>query len=338
MFVRNATTCRPVLARGYVTETLAVAAIVVETAYAIGPSGALTRLEAPRERAPSDPPDITDQPLWKGVSVTAAGEVHGPASPPFVRSVSLSVGSETRRLSVFGPRRFRPRAGGGLSPSDPERFDRVPLSFQQAFGGAYDLPPGIEPGTNLPHPGGRVIFALNERGTGFHPSEQAAAGQPLPAIEDPAQLIEQWSDRPEPAGFSPCPELVALRLPRTPIPLRLDLAPAEQIRAIRSEADKGALLSGLRMIHHAPPALIFPSIAPGTAIELHGVGRRSLRIAAPPSPLRVQTRPPQPERAVEASLRSLHLDAGAEILLAVHAHAFRYEGKAAPRWIHVEAA
>ena len=56
--------------------------------------------QAPPEPAPTDPPDLSRPVLVRGCSVTAAGTVFGPSSPPFVKGVTFRIGAESRRLAV----------------------------------------------------------------------------------------------------------------------------------------------------------------------------------------------------------------------------------------------
>ena len=148
MFIRNKTRNRVGLARTVVNDELSAASAVVFSRYRIE-SDRLVWLEEPPVRSPASPPDPLAFPLWKGVSVTAIGQVVGPPRAPFIRQVNISVGDEVRRLAVFGGRRWRKTLGGDLVASDPEPFDTLPLVFTRAFGGFYNMTPGLFPGTNL---------------------------------------------------------------------------------------------------------------------------------------------------------------------------------------------
>src|SRR5580704_1321548 len=126
MFVRNRSQLPVVLARGQVTDEVAIASVNLESAYQPR-SGRLEQAVLPAERGDRDPPDIVRLPLWRGVSLTVAGTVHGPGRAPHVRYVSITAGAGQHRLAVFGPRRWR-RAHplGALEPTDPEPFDALP--------------------------------------------------------------------------------------------------------------------------------------------------------------------------------------------------------------------
>lgn len=54
----------------------------------------------------------------------------GPGSKTLALEVSVSVAGVSKRLHVFGPRRWQ-----GLRASEPEPFERVPLDWQHTYGG-----------------------------------------------------------------------------------------------------------------------------------------------------------------------------------------------------------
>lgn len=81
----------------------------------------------------------------------------------------------------------------GLRPSDPTPFSSMPLRYERSFGGAVPFGDGETP-TNEPR---------NPVGCGLYDKAALARDQPLPNIEDPGCLIEDWSDRPSPTGVGP---------------------------------------------------------------------------------------------------------------------------------------
>jgi hypothetical protein len=339
MFVRNRTRYKASLTHGNVSDAMAIATIVVEAALRVGDRGALT-LDREREPAPTDPPDTSRHALWNEVSVTVSGTVYGPARAPFITPVSLRVGDELRRVVVFGDRRWERSLGGALEASDPAPFESIPLGFNLAFGGKYQVPPGPHPLTGLPHPGGEAAYPQNPDGRGFYGDAESAEGSPLPNIELPDQLLKQWDDRAEPAGFSPCPTLIALRFSEDFIWRATGLRPGSP------PPESPILLAGyapvamLRAIHHAPGRLIFPSIAPGIPIEVTGVGRRPLRFAIPDVPAEVvtasgdkptsRTGPP-----LRHELRSVHIDADGGHVLLAYGYTTTYRRDFAPEWLRV---
>lgn len=316
MFVTNRSPYRVVLARAALSKTEGCAAIVVESYYRVGTDGLVPLPASAREPRPTDPPDVTGHPVWWGVSITAAARVAPPERTSRWR-VSLAVGQQAQELAIFGPRRWV-RRGRELVPSDPGSFEPLELSYRQSFGGTYEMPPGLFPGTDLPHPGGTIAYALNPTGMGFFGEARAAEGQPLPRIERADQPIQRWEDRPRPGGLSPCPELMALRVQ----PPALAEPPAD------FEPDLGRML---RLLHHAEGELIFRDIPQGTMIELAGASGDPIRFIAPSSPVDVELL--KAERGPAGALRALHIDANDRIVCAVHHHPFATRNR--PRRITV---
>lgn len=126
--------------------------------------------------------------------VLVLGRAIAPA-PAYSMDVSICVGSVARRLRVFGNRQWV-RTEQGWAISTPEPFERMPLRWELAFGGAAPAAEGQAPEHEPRNPLGRGFVGSWE--TDF-------AGRPLPNIEDPAQLIASPADRPQPAGCAPIP-------------------------------------------------------------------------------------------------------------------------------------
>lgn len=341
MFIRNPTAHQAVLVHGDVSEELSVATVVLRSVYKLDDRGGL-QLNPEREAREADPPSTARYALWHEVSVTASGTVYGPGKAPYIVPVSLRVGDTQRRLAVFGDRHWERALGGDLVSSDPAPFEAMPMSFERAFGGSVELAPGPDRVTGLPHPGGRLAFTKNPRGQGFYLDEAAALGAPLPNIEAPEQPMLKWNDQPEPAGFSPCPELVALRLSDDFLKQFGDLGGERPSSSPWPPAAFWPVFPviGLRTIHHAHGRLIFPSIAPGTRIELLGMGRKAMQLELPAPPAKVITASSKKTdsktgeiRRVE--LRSVHLDADDQHVLVEHGYTMTYRRAFAPEWLHV---
>lgn len=321
MFVQNNSACPVRLARAHVSDALHVAAVTLRAEYRISESG-LVPWEGPRTPLDTDPPkSVAEEPLWEGTSVTAAGSVLGRLQAPAVARVDLHVGIETRTLLVFGERRWL-RNAGKLARGVPAPFEEVPLSWSLAFGGSYELAPGLDPVSRRPHPGGRVPHPLNPGGMGFYKDERAAEGQPLPAIEWREGGITTWSDQPRPAGLAPCPDLVGLRAPTAP--------------PVESGDPEWHLRTVLRSLHHAPGELVFADLPPGTPIRLAGVGASPVSFEIPPSPVRVATVRGKSTEAAGFRVRSVHVSRGDGAVLVDYAHAFELPVGGAPSWIRVE--
>lgn len=111
---------------------------------------------------------------------------------PFV-DVSFHLGGLNKTVRVFGDRHWEKRLGVA-SISKPKPFDKVPLTYERAFGG-----------TDISHtnPQFHENVPTNPVGAGFRAkhSTSPVEGLKLPNIEDPKALISSLDDHPEPAGF-----------------------------------------------------------------------------------------------------------------------------------------
>lgn len=124
--------------------------------------------------------------------------LHGHAYAPAGRvnrrvDVTMRIGNMTKTLRVIGDRVWDK---GFLGPvlSDPELFQKMPISYERAFGGT-DLR-SDDPKTHGWEP-------RNPVGLGFATARRHVIGQPAANVEDPRALISSWKNRPRPAGFGP---------------------------------------------------------------------------------------------------------------------------------------
>ncbi|HWN97488.1 MAG TPA: DUF2169 domain-containing protein [Methylomirabilota bacterium] len=106
--------------------------------------------------------------------------------------VLVRVGPLRKHLRVFGNRQY----GGMLgfsTISEPEAFDRIPLIYENAFGGKD---------TSAKDPKRHEQEARNPVGRGFvaKHSELKVAGMALPNIEDPEQALSRPGKRVTPQG------------------------------------------------------------------------------------------------------------------------------------------
>ncbi|MCI0379996.1 MAG: DUF2169 domain-containing protein [Gemmataceae bacterium] len=119
------------------------------------------------------------------------GSARAPQGKP-VREldVSFAVGPVKRTVRVFGKRRWQ---AGVLktSATDPEEFSVMPLTFENAFGGknGNDWEPR--------NPVGRGIRSTSKK---EEDAGKAASDWLLPHLEDPANPIRSWRDKPAPAA------------------------------------------------------------------------------------------------------------------------------------------
>ena len=124
--------------------------------------------------------------------VLLMGHAYAPRDNIRLAEASLRLGSISKTLHVFGNRQWQNTARG-WEASTPEVWQRMPLRWELAFGGVApqtdDQPPIFEPS----NPIGRGFLGRHDK---------TWAGSPLPNIENPAQLIKQPSDKPQPACFA----------------------------------------------------------------------------------------------------------------------------------------
>jgi hypothetical protein len=104
--------------------------------------------------------------------------------------VSLSVGKVNKTVRVIGDRQWQ---DGRMTPPAP--FTTMAMVYEKAYGGVH-IANGKMAGSETRNPVGR----------GFAGSRKAAEmnGVPLPNLEDPRQLISEYSDQPAPACFGFC--------------------------------------------------------------------------------------------------------------------------------------
>jgi uncharacterized protein YjbI with pentapeptide repeats len=122
------------------------------------------------------------------VDVTLTGHAVAPGGGGAAGRVSFRFGRGERgfdrTLAVFGDRTWE-GAVVKLAPSEPRRFEAIPLLWEYAFGG-----PG---------------HAANPLGLGHDGHTRP------PNLEDPAHLVHGPGDTPPPAGFGPVPMRFAAR-------------------------------------------------------------------------------------------------------------------------------
>ena len=102
-------------------------------------------------------------------------------------NVSISVGSVTKTVRIFGDRIWN---NGNIGPIKP--FKTMPLVYEKAFGGVHQKDGHIIAGEDR-----------NPVGCGFFGKRKTSEfnGQSLPNLEDPAKLLQYTGDIVSPAGF-----------------------------------------------------------------------------------------------------------------------------------------
>ena len=165
--------------------------------------------------------------------------------------VRIRTGNYEHQLQVFGDRRWL-RRPTGLTPSDPEPFTEMPLSYARAYGGSTH------------HEYETATFPYNPLGVGYYLSAEAAEGQPLPNIEASDRLIRSWQDQPEPAGFAPFPFHWGLGA----------------VQGIQQQGPSDVRVSP-RLYNQAHPALVLPGFDERQPIEVTGLLDRALCVHLP---------------------------------------------------------
>jgi hypothetical protein len=154
----------------------------------------------PRELAPTDSPLEGSPPSWRlepegaylkpAVDVVLLGHAYARNGHATSSDVVLTVGRLEKTVRAFGERVFVD-TGTGIRVSAPRPFERLPLQWEYAFGGAET-------------DGGRVVAFehRNPVGRGFRsPKARFVEMFFLPNLENPGTLLTRWGQAVEPAGF-----------------------------------------------------------------------------------------------------------------------------------------
>jgi len=127
-----------------------------------------------------------------GTDVVLIGHAHAPSTRSRWVDVELRVGRVARRLRVWGDRRWVRRLFG-VRATAPERFEKIPLVYERAYGG-WDR--------SSDDPERHSVFPANPVGVGYRAKRaRFVAGALLPNIEDPKQLLTKYRGRSVAAGF-----------------------------------------------------------------------------------------------------------------------------------------
>ena len=137
----------------------------------------------------------TDLPHKKlATDVLVQGHAYAPKGQPVTQlSVGLKVANIQKILHITGDRYWQDSLIG-VSMSDPQYFEKMPLTYERAFGG-MDL---TDEDSNK-----HDWDVRNPAGCGFATKAAHLIGKLVPNIEDPNALINNWKQRPTPVGFGP---------------------------------------------------------------------------------------------------------------------------------------
>lgn len=132
-----------------------------------------------------------------GVDIIVLGQACAPEGKPCASMrVSLHIGNSDYHLMVFGNRRWQ-KTSRGLTMTEPELFLNMPVNYEHAYGGSVEFDHGNGYLT--------MYYPHNPGGKGYIRDEDKAEGTPLPNIENPKDLINDWKDQPFPACWSAMP-------------------------------------------------------------------------------------------------------------------------------------
>lgn len=249
-----------------------------------------------RADGPHPPDGMFDK---QGVSVCATGFVYPKKSPAREATALLRVGSRDAPIVVLGQRVWqKAMLYGQPAPSAPLPFERVAMTWENAYGGMTEEPARIVKmdGDEIFVPAHEGGFAQNFNGKGFYTDPARAVDQPLPQLEDPERPIRRWDDRPDPVCFAPYPMWGGLRATHVYHDEKLDVAGAKKLG------------------NKASPRGTFDALEPGAPISLVGMrpGGGALSFDVPPAPAAVDLwLGGRAERALLA-VDSVDIDAEAE--------------------------
>ncbi len=107
--------------------------------------------------------------------------------------IRFGVGSWRKTIFVVGDRHWE-KSFAGLSSriSEPEPFESIEVSFENAYG-------GFGAGKSEQN----VLYEPNPIGKGFCQNGKCLAGLPLPNLEDPRRMVRRWQDRLVPMSYGP---------------------------------------------------------------------------------------------------------------------------------------
>jgi hypothetical protein len=120
-----------------------------------------------------------------GTDVIVVGEAVAP-TPVAAMDVAVKVRETTAPLRVHGPRVYY-RSVAQVVVGPPARFERVPIVYERAYGGATADQ--------------RIVELRNPVGTGVAHRDADLVDRPAPQIEHPAYPHQNARDRHPPAGY-----------------------------------------------------------------------------------------------------------------------------------------
>lgn len=257
------------------------------------------------------PPAIGDGYLTKaGTSVTATGHVYAPNGESTRAESRLFVGDQQFSVIAIGPRTWRELPGGQLVASSPAPFDRVEMTWENAFGGAVIVPTRLQKvaGEEAILPEHPEAYVENTDGKGFYIDAPGAVDQPLPLLEDPDHLIERWDDRPTPVCFAPYPMHGGMRA------------------LLAVDKDVVDFTKHSQLLSRAAPRTTFGELPFGTRVGLTGMrpGGEVLTFEIPDPPVTADVRVGKRYRRLSLFVDAIDIDAEAATARVVYRALFSY--------------
>lgn len=225
-----------------------------------------------------------DFPKEDNLDVIVLGSAYPPSGRPVSQmTVSIQVGSIKRSLVVFGDRYWH-----NEKITEPLPFEKMPITYANAFGGKYEVE--IDEGSFV-----AVADPRNQEGKGFS-AENMLPGiiaqfnppkgfprfdkkRPLPNIEDPAYLIDSPEDSPDPAYWATVPLSTAIHAFRT-----MGLT-SEDLKNPNILEQKPTVTPTPTLFHRAHPCLDLDieELEPSTEVALKGLSPAGeIKILMPP--------------------------------------------------------
>jgi hypothetical protein len=204
------------------------------------------------------PPD--EIPPRTGTDVIVLGDAVCPEARIATR-VEVKVGPYQVGLDVFGDRVWE-GVLGALMPSQPKPFVRMPITYQNAYGGSSDFSEY-----------GPTPWYMNPVGKGYYLKAAEAKDAPLPNIESPGAHIKVWDDRPPPVGFAPYPAMWGLKWEKY-----VEMMPDQE--QIDIHPDRG-------LYDRAHPLLAGKPVEPGP-MRITGMSVKPIGFDIPPCPVQAE--------------------------------------------------
>jgi hypothetical protein len=134
-------------------------------------------------------------PIKREADIILNGHAYVPAAHPATSvDASLQIGSYKKSIKAIGDRVWQ-KHNFQWQHSSPQKFERMPLVYENAFGGIAQ---------QIGQDNSNIEFcAYNPIGKGFvgAKGQGLIEGLALPNVENPTQLIQYWDDCPMPVGF-----------------------------------------------------------------------------------------------------------------------------------------